>query len=57
MTTPEKRRGSAFGAVIAKRRGQPTSAAYVVMTLEQFVALVADEPTVATSTDERNHPK
>ncbi len=35
----------AYGVVIVKRRGKPTSAAYVVMTFESFTRLVADEVT------------
>lgn len=32
-----------FAAVIAKRRGKPVAAAYVVMPLAQFARLLADE--------------
>jgi Holliday junction resolvase len=31
-----------FAAVIAKRRGKPTSAAYVVLTLDSFARLVVE---------------
>jgi Holliday junction resolvase len=37
--------GQPFAVVVAKRRNKPTSAAYVVMTLEAFARLVADEVT------------
>jgi len=32
-----------FAAVIAKRPGKPTSAAYVVMSLQTFASLLADD--------------
>jgi hypothetical protein len=45
ITEAERERLAAderFAAVIAKRRGEPTGAAYVVMTLNTFARLTAD---------------
>ena len=34
-----------YAAVVAKRRGKPTDAAYVILSLATFAALLADEVT------------